>query len=117
MNTVNDYIAENYESILQWAKQITYNHEAYEDLAHDIIASFMVHDRADELVQRGEARWFITRMLLNQGRSSTSPFARNYRNKHDKSVPETEEEQYDTEIDFKIETIQGVIEDLESRIN
>lgn len=114
MKSVQSWLNENYTNILQWAKQITYNHEAYEDLAHDVIASFMVHDRAEELVERGEARWFITRMLLNQGRSNTSPFARNYRNKNDKSVPEEEQEEYNTEIDFKIETIQGVIEDLKA---
>lgn len=114
MSIVNDYIANNYDNILQWAKQITYNHEAYIDLAHDVIASFMIHEKAEELVERGEARWFITRMLLNQGRSNTSPFARNYRNKNDRTVPEGEQEDYDTEVDFKIETIQGIIEDLKA---
>ena len=117
MNIVNDYVGENYQNILQWAKQISYNHEAYEDLAHDVIASFMVHDKAQELIERGEARWFITRMLLNQGRSNSSPFAKYYKNKYeynDRAIPEHEVEDYNTEIDFKIETVQGIIEDLKA---
>ena len=95
------------------------NHHGYIDLAHDIIIAFQEHEKAQELVDKNEARWFVTRMLLNQGRSSTSPYYKHYRVHHEEATYENypelfhqEESIYDIEIDYKIEAIQGVIEEI-----
>ena len=116
MNIVQEWIDENYYKIVQWAKQASHNHQSAEDLAHDIIASFMVHKRAEELVQKGDARFFIVRMLLNQARSSTSPFNRNHRLRPEahRAHEDTQQEEYDKDIDFKIETIRGICEDIKT---
>lgn len=114
MNTVQYWISENYDNIVRWAKNASYNHEAATDLAHDIIEAFTAHPLAEELVAKDQARYFVTRMLLNQARSTTSPFNRNYRKKIDYTpeLVEEETETYDLEIDFKLETIEGICEDL-----
>jgi len=148
MKDVNDWISNNYENIVQWSKNASYNHYNHLDLAHDIIEAFVQHEKAAELVAKGDARFFITRMLLNQARSNTSPFNKNYRNKNDRSVEgKTEwasqklenievymdssvmdtsktaylnkilqnqnvQEDYDIDVDFKIEAIEGICEDL-----
>lgn len=116
---VSDWIEQNYDKILQWSKQICLNHDAHIDLAHDIIIAFQEHEKAQELVDRGEARWFVTRMLLNQGRSTSSPFYRNYRVYHEEATYENypqlferEDDPYNLEIDLDIEAIQGVIEEI-----
>jgi hypothetical protein len=114
--TVNKWIEENYENILQWSKQLCYNHEAYMDLAHDMIDKFMCHEKAEGLVERGEARWFMTVMLKNQARSGSSPFDRNYRIRTEEPTDslDSPNEEYNIDIDYKIESIQGVIEDLKA---
>lgn len=113
MEQTDKWIADNYENILQWAKQISYNHQDYIDLAHDVIIAFKQHDKADQLVEQGQARFFITRMLLNQGRSHSSPFNRNHRISHQGIVFSDEVvEEYDIEIDLKIESIQAIMEEI-----
>lgn len=116
MSIIKNYVADNYQDILQWAKQISYNHENYMDLANDVIISFLEHPKAEGLVERGEARFFITRMLINQARSSTSPFAKKYRIHHEDTTQllEHPNEEYDVDIDLKVEAIQGVCEDLKA---
>jgi len=116
MNIVQNWINDNYDNIVQWAKNASYNHQGAEDLAHDIIASFMEHKKAEELVQKGDARFFITRMLLNQARSKSSPFNRNHRLRPEahRAHEETSNEEYDKDIDFKIETIRGICEDIKT---
>ena len=115
---VETYISENYENILQWSKQATHNHSDYIDLAHDIIIAFQEHELAPSLVEKGEARWFIVRMLLNQARSNTSPFKRNHRIIHEGYVPDNrEEEDYDMETDLRIEALQTAIEEIIAELN
>lgn len=116
MNIVQGWINNNYEDIVQWARNASYNHHGAEDLAHDIIEKFMQHKKAELLVKKGQARFFITRMLLNQARSTSSPFNRNYRMRTGEHTPllDAQHEEYDTDIDFKIETIRGICEDIKT---
>lgn len=131
MNIVQSWIEKEYENILQWARNATYNHQSSDDLAHDMIEAFMAHPLAEELVAKGDARYFITRMLLNQARSNTSPFNRNHRFKmdYDETSPRNDYdsnwgnsrtfqalvgsvEDYDYETDYRIETIEAICEDI-----
>lgn len=114
MNIVQGWINDNYDNIVQWAKNASYNHDSALDLAHDMIEKFLEHDKAPSIVAKGEARFFITRMLLNQARSTSSPFNRNYRLRSEEQTQETYTEEYDTEIDYKIETIKGICEDIKT---
>lgn len=111
--TVEQWINENYNKILQSAKQSAHNHQDYMDLAHDMIIAFSEHEKAQELVDRGEARWFIVRMMLNQARSNTSPFKRNHRIVHEGYVPDTKpDEEYNQQLDYNIEAVQTAIEEI-----
>lgn len=109
------WINENYEHIQQWAKNASQGKPDWEDLAHYAITAFLEHPKADELAERGEARWFIVRILLNSSRGAKSEFYRLYRPKHD-SLPDhtinTPDSQYDFNIDLLTETINGVLDDL-----
>lgn len=109
------WINENYQDILQWAKNASQGKSDYEDLAHYAITIFLEHTKADELVERGEARWFIVRILLNSSRGVKSEYYRLYRPKHD-SLPDhtldTPDTPYNFAIDTIVEHISGVLEDL-----
>lgn len=120
MNTPQKWVSDNYDKIIKWAYQAAHGSEIAVDVAHDMMIAFIEHPRAQELVNKGEARWFIVRMLLNQLRSTTSPAYKMYKLNQDKQQKvelqedETIDEPYDTELDFTIEAIQGVCEDLKS---
>lgn len=109
------WINENYQNILQWARNASQGKADYEDLAHYAITAFLEHPKADELAQRNEARWFIVRILLNSSRGAKSEFYRLYRPKHD-SLPDhtidTPDSSYDLGVDILTETIAGILEDL-----
>ena len=111
----NQWINENYTNILQWAKNAAQGKSDYEDLAHYAITAFLEHPKADELVERGEARWFIVRILLNSSRGAKSEYYRLYRPKHD-TLPDhtinTPDEDYNIGIDILTETINGILDDL-----
>lgn len=111
----NQWINENYTNILQWAKNAAQGKPDYEDLAHYAITTFLEHPKADELAERGEARWFIVRILLNSSRGAKSEYYRLYRPKHD-TLPDhtldSPDEDYDFGIDVLTETVNGILDDL-----
>lgn len=113
MTIVDKWIEENYNKIIKWAKQASHNHQDHIDLAHDVIISFQQHELAESLVLKNEARWFIVRMLLNQARSSSSPFYKHHRVIHEGYVPDKfEQEDYDIETDLQIESLMTAIEEI-----
>lgn len=114
--TVNRWIEENYEEILQWAKNACQQWTDSEDLAHYAIAQFIEHEKAQDLVDKGHARWFIVRILLNSSRSKKSQYWRIYRRSHQELVEQlnvTDDELYNHELDVITESIWGILEDLE----
>ena len=82
--TPEQYITENYENIKLWLRNVTQGQKEhlYEDLIHEVIMIFLEHDKAQDAVDTGTVRFFLTRIALNQFRSSTSPFHYQYRNSY-----------------------------------
>lgn len=111
---VNKWIADNYEQILQWAKNACQQHHDYEDLAHYSVMTFLEHPKAEELVRLGHARWFIVRIMLNSSRGEKSEYYRLYRPKwqtiHEEN--DTQVEEYDHDVDTLTEWIAGILEDM-----
>ena len=103
------------------AKKITQSKD-YEEVAHYVIEQFMIHPRAQELVDNGEAMKFMSGMIWRSYKSSTSPYHKLYRQsgkvyssanigEHMKNFIE---EEYDIETDYIVEAIHGILEDMES---
>ena len=51
----------------------------YEEVAHYVIEQFLIHPKAEELVDRGEAMKFMSGMIYRNYNSSTSPYHKLYR--------------------------------------
>lgn len=101
--TLNEYVSDNYDNIRKWLYNVTKGErpDLFEDFVHEVLLIFMEHDKASDVVRQGDARWFLVRIALNQWRSSTSPFHKQYRPPHNElfmDIP-LESEEYDIEID------------------
>lgn len=113
--TGNQWVSDNYDNILQWAKNACQQHNDWDDLAHYAITVFLEHDKADELVDKGHARWFIVRIMLNSSRGKKSEYYRHYRPAHNELTGATtlpESAPYDKSVDTVTEWINGILEDL-----
>ena len=98
----NQYIQENYNEIRKWLYNITKGEKPhlYEDFIHEVIMIFLEHDKSQDSIDTGTARYFLARIGLNQWRSSTSPFHYRYRDSFlDVEAKEEEYEEYDYSID------------------
>lgn len=101
------------------AQRICKSPEA-EEVAHYAIEQFMHHKRGQELVDKGQAMLFLSGIIHRSFHSSTSPYHTVYRQKgrvhrlYDKTAERIADEEYDIEQDLLIESIQGIMEDMES---
>ena len=115
--TPNEWVSNNYENIHKWLKTTTRGKmkAIYDDFVHEIILIFLEHPKAQELVDRDEARWFIVRVALNQWRSTTSPWAKREFS-HTWEVLfddfEMEEDEYNVEDDALIELMVGILDEM-----
>lgn len=115
MELVNKWINDNYTNIIDWSKNACQGKSDYEDVAHYAITIFLEHNKAEELVMKGHARWFIVRIMLNSSRGKKSAYYRTYRPKHDslsEHTTDTPDTLYNHDIDSLTETISGILEDL-----
>ena len=115
--TKEQWVNENYEDIKKWLKSTTRGKlpQLYEDFVHEIILIFLEHPKAQELVDKDEARWFIVRVALNQWRSTTSPWAkREFSHKWVQLFEDVElkESEYNVEDDALIELMVGILDDM-----
>jgi hypothetical protein len=83
--------------------------ELSDDLFHEMILVLMKYDDAKitGLYERGELRWFITRIMMTMWRCKSSPFYQNYR-KGTESITERTpmpEEEYDLDRDLRTQLI------------
>ncbi len=140
MNTILDnYITKEYKKIVHLARKITKtsDRKVYEELAHHALESFIKHKRAEELIEKKQAMLFLSGIMYRSWYSSTSPYHKErtgyrkevelypdvigvggielYVNKsHTQNVWNHYEDEYDYETDQLIESIQGIMEDMES---
>lgn len=120
---VNNFLTERYDEIVKMAEKITQNSN-YREVAHYVIEQFMMHDRAEELVERNEAMRFISGMIYRNYHSSTSPYHKLYRTNGKLSLGGYKEydftnydlvtEDYDIETDIKLDAIEGILEDMQA---
>lgn len=117
--TPDEYITENYENIKKWLSGVTQGDRShlFEDLVHEVIIIFLEHDKAQEAVDTGTARFFLVRIALNQWRSSTSPFARQNRDSYldyDEQVLYNIEDtgEYDNTLDIATDAVTYALDDL-----
>lgn len=91
-----------------------------DELGHYVIEQFILHDRAQELIDQGDAMKFMSGMIWRSYHSSTSPYHKLYRQGgrmhelYDSTADKIEDEEYDIETDLAIESIQGILEDMQS---
>ena len=129
-----NWISNNYDNIIQWAKNITKNDELSNDLAHYAIEKFIHHHRYEEILDRdiaepdfGHCRGFILSIMRNSWYGQKSEFTRYYklhradighrkRNLSDADFEGAIEAQpqtnYDYEKDYVIEAIEGILEEM-----
>ncbi len=72
-------MSENYPELQSAAQKITGGDELWEELLHYCLEEFLVKPNITEIVQSGGGRFYVVRMMLNQFRSTTSPFYHKYR--------------------------------------
>lgn len=130
----HNWINNNYEEIVQWARNMTKNDELYEELAHYSIQSFMENKRYNEIIEKderepefGHARAFILSIMRNSWYGRKSEFTRYHkahradigqrkRNvtdiKFNSLLEDRDDEEYDHDQDFKIEAIMGILEEM-----
>jgi len=77
--TVNEWTNQNYSSLLTAAKNISYNDELSTELLHYSLEQLLFKPNILEIVNSGGAQFYIVRIMLNQWRSTTSPFYKIYR--------------------------------------
>jgi len=116
---MNEFLTEKYNDIIKMSWRICKSPEA-EDVAHYAIEQFLVHKRGQELVDKGQGMLFLSGIIHRSFHSGTSPYHKLYRQSgrvyglHDKTAEKLVDEEYDIEVDYTIEAIQGILEDMES---
>ena len=119
MTTLNTFLETHYDNIILMSKRICKSHEA-EDVAHYAIEQFMQHKRGQEIVDKGQGMLFLSGIIHRSFHSGTSPYHKLYRQSgrvhelYDKTAERIADEDYDIEWDLKIESIQGIMEDMEA---
>ena len=113
---VNEWINQNYENIKKWLYNVTKGErpDLFEDFIQEVILIFLEHPKARDMVIQGDVRWFIVRVALNQWRSSTSPFHKQYRPNHTELLIDLPliEEEYDYEIDIIEDLVIQILDEM-----
>jgi hypothetical protein len=76
---ITDWTNQNYNKLLTAAKNISYNDELSQELLHYSLEQLLTKPNILEIVNSGGCEFYIIRIMLNQWRSTTSPFYKIYR--------------------------------------
>jgi len=119
--SIDQFLTNHYQKILTMSKRVCKcPQDTADELAHYVIEQFMMHERALELIESKDAMKFMSGMLWRSFHSSTSPYHKLYRQGgrmhelYDTTAQELADEPYDMELDLTIESIQGIMEDMET---
>lgn len=130
-----DWITDNYQNIIQWARNMCKNDQLTEELAHYAIEKLLTNHRYDEILAKhnldpdfGHLRGFILAIMRNSWYGKKSEFRRvnaNHRadigsrkrvvtdDKWERLTEDIPNEDYDHETDFLVEAIEGLMEEME----
>jgi len=131
----HNWISNNYDKIMQWAKNIAKGDPLYEELCHYSIEQFMQHKRYIQICEKdaleptyGHCRGFILAIMRNSWIGKKSHFSRIHKSHRadighrKRNITETrfnnlleaqDIEEYDFEQDFLIESIEGILEEMD----
>ena len=120
LNSLNKFLTDKYEAIILMSKKICRASRESEEVAHYVMAEFMEHERATELVEAGRAMNFLSGMIHRSFHSSTSKYHTVYRQKGrmhqmtQKQFNRQDDSEYNYEQDNATEAIAGILEDMEA---
>lgn len=77
---MNNFLEQHYDEIVKMTEKITQDSN-YREIAHYVIEQFMLHKRAQELIDKGEAMRFLSGMIHRNYHSSNSPYDKLFRQK------------------------------------
>lgn len=114
--TPSEYVQENYDQIKKWLYNVSKGErpDLFNDFVHEVLIIFLEHEKAYDVVRQGDARWFLVRIALNQWRSSTSPFHKQYRPPHSELLIDLPlmEEEYDYELDIIEDLVIQILDEM-----
>jgi len=102
------------------SKKICRSHPEWEELGHYCIEKFMVHERAEELIEANRAMQFLSGIMHRSFHSSTSQYHKDIRQKGrmhtlpDTTQLEFSDVDYNLEQDILIDTIEVILEEMVS---
>ncbi len=115
---MHNFLTERYNDIVLLSKKICKSNPEHEEVAHFAIDKFLMHERAQELVDTNKAMQFLAGIIHRSYWSTTSQY---YTEAHQKGrvfgFPEGyQHEEYDIEynndVDNALEAIEGILEDM-----
>ena len=115
---INKFITDKYEDIMLMSKKICRSHVEWEEVGHYCIEKFMIHERAEELIDANRAMQFISGIMHRSFHSSTSQYHKDIRQKgRMHSLPSTTQLEYsdidyNLEQDILIDTIEVILEEM-----
>ena len=115
---INKFITDKYEDIMLMSKKICRSHVEWEEVGHYCIEKFMIHERAEELIDANRAMQFISGIMHRSFNSSTSQYHKDIRQKgRMHTLPSTTQLEfsdidYNLEQDILIDTIEVILEEM-----
>ena len=113
----NEWISNHWQELEKAARNISRGHQLWSDLLNHCVLDFLEKDTADQVVADGYAQFYIVRIMLNQWKSTTSPFYKLYRSSPNVSVEDTNlaEWYHQTEIDpdWDIDKVKEILNYME----
>ena len=132
-----DWITKNYDNIIQWSRNICKNDPLYGELAHYSIEQLLTHKRYEEILAKhnadpefGHLRGFLLAIMRNSWYGRKSAFSRIHKahradighrkrvvtDEHFTKLTDTPDVPYDHDKDRLIESIEGLLEEMELHV-
>jgi len=117
LELVADWITQNYEGLEKAAKNVSRGHDLWPDLLSHCILDFMEKPQAQKIVDDGYAKFYIVRIMMNQWRSVTSPFFKQWRSDNHLSVEDSSLGEWyhenGVDPDWNMDKIQEILDQME----
>lgn len=110
MTIIDQFVNDNYTTLEDAAKKISGNDPLWQELLHYTLDEFLRKPNVDEIIESGGGRFYCVRIMMNQFRSTTSPFYTIYRKPSD-SLEEAED--YVEEEDDTKELVKKIKQELQ----